>query len=239
MSDWDLAVRTEDGIASVDLNRPEAGNALTQAMMGRLSERLASIGGSREIRTVAIWARGADFCVGRDDSGEVIGGPTRLTRAILDVYATIAQVPVPVVACVQGSALGIGAALAAACDVTLVSDAARFAFPEIERNIPPVLAIGAAMRSVPLKALSYLVYSAEELDARAAVACGLASRAFPAPTFEVDATAFLRALAARPRLVLETIKRFQAKAATLNAEMVSEYAGALLALVRSSISDGL
>ncbi|HSQ02902.1 MAG TPA: enoyl-CoA hydratase-related protein, partial [Burkholderiales bacterium] len=118
-------------------------------------------------------------------------------------------------------------------DITLASSAARFAFPEIEHDIPPTMAMCAALGKVPAKALTYLIYSAEHLNAEQAVAVGLASKVLPQASFAADADAFLWRLAGRPRLVLETIKRYQAKAAHLTPDMASEYAGTLLALVRS------
>jgi enoyl-CoA hydratase/carnithine racemase len=153
--------------------------------------------------------------------------------AVLSVYDAIQAAPIPVVACVQGPAIGFGAALAGASDITLASDAARFSFTEIKHGIPPTMAMAAVLRNVPAKALTYLIYSAQELSAQEAVAFGLASRVLPKATFEQDAEAFVSELAGRPRLVLETIKKFQQHATGLPAPMVSEYAGTLLALVRS------
>jgi enoyl-CoA hydratase len=142
---------------------------------------------------------------------------------VLGSYEAIANVPVPVVGLVHADALGFGAALAVACDITLASANAGFAFPEIEHDIPPTMAMCAALGKVNAKALIWLIYSAEKISAERAVAVGLASRVLPQASFAADADAFLKTLASRPRLVLETIKRYQAKA---------EYAGTLLALVR-------
>jgi enoyl-CoA hydratase/carnithine racemase len=91
----------------------------------------------------------------------------------------------------------------------------------------------AALGKVPAKALTYLIYSAEQVDAEQAVTLGLASKVLPQASFTAAADAFIKKLAARPRLVLETIKRYQAKAAHLTPDMASEYAGTLMALVRS------
>jgi enoyl-CoA hydratase/carnithine racemase len=140
-----------------------------------------------------------------------------------------------VVACVKGKALGFGAALAGCCDITLATDNARFSFPEIEHKSPPTLAMTAVMRSMQRKALAYLVYSAEEVDAATAAGMGLVSRIFPAEQFDRDVDGFLATLATRPRLTLETVKRFQSKAATLGLDMMSEYAGTLMAVVRTAI----
>jgi len=134
---------------------------------------------------------------------------------------------------VQGDALGFGAAIAVGCDITLAASNARFAFPEIEHDIPPTMAMCAALGKVPAKALTWLIYSAEQVDAEQAGTLGLASKVLPQASFAADVEAFLAKLAGRPRLVLETIKRYQAKASQLSPEMASEYAGTLLALVRS------
>ena len=209
-------------------------------MMLRLTERLRDLGRDPDVRVVAIQSRGDDFCRGRDGRGEAqepmsaYEMRSKMMGVILGVYSAIAEVPVPVVSCVQGRAIGFGSALAGGCDITLASDKARFSFPEIEHNIPPTLAMAAVMRSVPYKALTYLIYSGEEIDATTAITFGLASRIYPAASFERDVAGFLAKLAGRPRVTLETIKRFQAKTATLGADMVSEYAGTLLALVRSA-----
>ncbi|MBI4195841.1 MAG: enoyl-CoA hydratase/isomerase family protein [Betaproteobacteria bacterium] len=239
MSEFDFKVTRDGAIARLDLNRPEEGNALTRAMMLRFAQVLRELGAGTQINAIAIGGRGEQFCRGRDGRGESRAGMTpyevrvNMMGAVLDAYQAIRDVPVPVVALVHGDALGFGAALAAGCDITLAAHDARFAFPEIEHDIPPTMAMCAALGKVPEKALVYLIYSAERVDAQRAVTLGLASKVLPQATFAADADAFLEKLASRPRLVLETIKRYQAKASHLTPDMAAEYAGTLLALVRS------
>jgi enoyl-CoA hydratase/carnithine racemase len=239
MSEFDFKVTRDGAIAQVDLNRPEEGNALTRAMMLRFALVLRELGADTGINVITIGGRGAQFCRGRDGKGESRAGMTpyevrvKMMGAVLDSYQAIRDVPVPVVALVHGDALGFGAALAVGCDITLAASNARFAFPEIEHDIPPTMAMCAALGKVPAKALTYLIYSADEVDAEQAVLLGLASKVLPQATFAADADAFIAKLAGRPRLVLETIKRYQAKATLLTPDMASEYAGTLLALVRS------
>jgi enoyl-CoA hydratase/carnithine racemase len=239
MSEFDFKVTRDGAVARVDLNRPEEGNALTRSMMLRFAEVLRELGTDTKINVIAIGGRGGQFCRGRDGRGESRAGMTpyeirvQMMGAVLGAYQAIADVPVPVVALVHGDALGFGAALATGCDITLASSNARFAFPEIEHDIPPTMAMCAALGKVAAKALVYLIYSAEHVSAEQAVMLGLASKVLPQATFAADADAFLGTLASRPRLVLETIKRYQAKAAHLTPDMASEYAGTLLALVRS------
>src|SRR4051812_34960062 len=239
MSEFDFKITREAAVARIDLNRPEEGNGLTRGMMVRLAELLGDLGGGSDVNVVVIEGRGAEFCRGRDGKGESRAGMTpydvrvKLMGAVLGVYQAIADVPVPVIARVHGDALGFGAAMAVGCDVTLAASNARFAFPEIEHDIPPTMAMCAALGKVQAKALTYLIYSAEHVDSAQAVALGLASKVLPQASFAEDFDAFVTRLPSRPRLLLETIKRYQARASQLSPEMASEYAGTLLALVRS------
>jgi 2-(1,2-epoxy-1,2-dihydrophenyl)acetyl-CoA isomerase len=238
MSDFEFTVRRDGAVARVDLNRPDEGNAMTRGMMVQLSKTLAELGADQSVHVVVLEARGAQFCRGRDGKGESRAGMTpyeirvKMMGAVLGSYQAIIDVPVPVVALVQGDALGFGAALAVACDVTLAASNAGFAFPEIEHDIPPTMAMCAALGKVNSKALTWLIYSAEKISAERAAEIGLASKVLAPASFAAEADAFVKTLASRPRLVLETIKRYQAKAEHLTPDMASEYAGTLLALVR-------
>lgn len=240
MADFDFAVSIEERIARIDLNRPDEGNAVTREMMLRLIELLRRLGADPAVNAIALVARGPTFCGGRDGRGEFQGGVSayemreKIFAPVLGVYEAAAATPVPVVACVQGPAIGFGCAMAVACDVTLASDAARFSFPEIEHNIPPTLAISGVMRKIGPKALAYLVYSAQEIDARAAVAAGLASTVYPAASFQAECDRFLKGLATKPRLVLETIKRYQTKAADATPDLAADYAATLMAVMRTA-----
>lgn len=239
MAAHEYPITRDGGVARIDLNRPDEGNALTRAMMLQLAATLRELGSQPDVHVVTLEGRGKQFCRGRDGKGESRAGMTpyeirqKLMGAVLDVYQAVADVPVPVVALVHGDALGFGCATAVGCDITLAASNARFAFPEIEHDIPPTMAMCAALGKVQAKALTYLIYSADAVSADEAVTLGLASKVYPQASFAADADAFVKKLAMRPRLVLETIKRYQAKASQLTPEMASEYAGTLLALVRA------
>lgn len=234
-----FTVRMDGAAARIDLNRPDEGNTLTRAMMVELQELIGHLASQSAVHIVAIEARGSHFCKGRDGRGETIAGMSaydmrhKLYSAVLDSYAVIRAAPVPVLALVQGPAIGFGTALAACCDITIAADKATFALPEIEHGIPPTLAISGIKGQVAPKAISWLVYSAETISAEQAVGCGIASTVVPAADFSARCDAILKKLAGRPRLVLETIKRYQAMAPSLSPEMAYEYAGTLMALMRT------
>ncbi|HVY57201.1 MAG TPA: enoyl-CoA hydratase/isomerase family protein [Xanthobacteraceae bacterium] len=238
MASFEFAVKTEGAVARIDLNRPEEGNAMTRPMMVSLAPLIRRLGECTETHVIVLEGRGDYFCRGRDSRGESTDGLTpyemrvQVMGAVLGVYDAIGAAPVPVVARVHGNAVGFGCAVASACDLALAADTARFSFPEIKHDIPPTLAMSAVIRKVPPKALAYLIYSGQEVSAQEAVQTGLASRVLPQASFAEDFDAFVHELAGRPRLNLETIKKFMTNAAELSSAMTSEYAGTLLALVR-------
>jgi len=220
----ELVVLEDGPIGRIEFNRVEEGNALTRQMMTRLAELVVALAVKHEIKVVSLQARGPIFCRGRDARGEpenlsAYAMRHQIFEPVLGVYAAMAAAPFPVVALVHGNATGFGAAMAAACDITLAAKSARFAFPEIGHNIPPTLAMSTLIRKVPPKMLAFLIYSAKEISAEEAVACGLASTVYPDQTFAQDADGLLRRLAGRPRLVLETIKAYQNRAAELSPAM--------------------
>jgi enoyl-CoA hydratase/carnithine racemase len=224
-------------VVRIRLNRPEQGNPFTPEMMHTFVGLLREHGESAATLVIALTAEGKTFSIGRDPKEpkpekEPTAYELRKTvmAGVLGAYQAIRDTPVPVVACVQGDALGFGAALAGCCDITLVSSAARFAFPEIEHNIPATLGVSAVLPTVPLKAAKWLAYSAEIITAEKALAVGLASKVLPAEGFAGACEQVLSTLAAKPRTTLEVLKLYFSKAPGMPPETASEYAGTLLGL---------
>jgi len=238
MADFQFAIERRGTVGSIDLNRPEEDNKLTRPALVALAGHLRELAADEKLNVLVVKSRGKVFCGGRDGRGEdrsaLSAYELRKTMdAILGVYEAINAAPIPVLALAHGSGIGFGAALAGGCDITLAADTARFAFNEIKHGTPPTLAMSAVLRKVPAKALTYLIYSGAEIDAREALMFGLVSRVIPAEKFAAESEAFVTELASRPRLVLETIKKYQNNATYLPAPMASEYAGTLMAVVRA------
>lgn len=239
MADFEFPVARANGVLRIDLGRPEEGNSVTRGMMRDLAETIRTLSADPEARVLVIEGRGSHFCKGRDGRGESSAGLAphqireQMMGAVLGVYAAINASPIPVVSLVYAPAIGFGAALAGGCDITLASSNAKFAFSEIAHGIPPTLAMAAVMKKVPQKALAWLIFSGAPVTPAEGVAFGLVSKVFEPDSFARDADAFLAELASRPRLVLETIKKFLLTAQDMSAAQQSEYAGTLLALVRS------
>lgn len=223
----------------IDLNRPDEGNALTMEMLDSLRALISDAGSDPDARVVAIVGRGPSFCTGRDTQGHKREGMSvlqvheQVMGRILGFYGAIRHCPIPVVCKVHGDARAFGCALAGAADFTIASSAATFKLDEIEHGSPSTLAMSALVNRVPRKALAWLVCSAEALDAATACSVGLISRVYDATEFDARAESAIALLASRPRIALQTVKKFLARAPELDPEMASDFAGALHAMVRT------
>jgi enoyl-CoA hydratase/carnithine racemase len=239
MSDAGYRVAHAQGVVRITLCRPEAGNKISLPLLHELAHTLSAADADPQVRAVTLQAEGADFCLGRDNSGEKRDGlsvherHTQFIQPILDFYAAVEHCSVPLVSLVQGRALGFGCALAAACDVTLATDSARFALPEILHGIPPTLAMSALQPMVGRKALMYLVYGAKEVDAFAAQRIGLVSHVVTADELQSEATALITAMASRPRVINAAVKEYARTDSAAGSAISSRLAGLLMAVVRS------
>lgn len=235
----------KDAVAAITIDRASDGNQLTIPMLRQLTAAFREAGNS-DAKIITVRSTGQAFCLGRDTrGGPPPGSPpnalqmrTNLIAPILEVYDAIAGAPQPVVCSVQGAAMGFGCALATSCDITIASEAARFCLPELEKNLPPTLAISAMMSRVPQKALTWLVYSMQEIDAQEALQLGLVSYVIPPEQLEVEFNKIVAGLCTRSRDVLIGVKDYFRVSPGLQGRAVADLAGNLLATVFSSVPRG-
>lgn len=200
-------------VGRVHLARPEFGNQLDQEAAHELVDALMEFEGDDVVRAVLLAADGDDFCTGAD-----LDALARLvdasyeanTRSVADlgrVFLTIRGMTKPVVAAVQGRALGDGCGLATACDVVLARDDARFGYPEVRTGFVPAMVMSMLRRSVGEKHAFDLVASGRVVDAAEAERIGLASRVLPAEKFADAVERYVLALAASPTVPMGFTKR--------------------------------
>jgi enoyl-CoA hydratase/carnithine racemase len=153
---------------------------------------------------------------------------------ILQIYDAIAEAPQPVVCAVQGIAHGFGCAMATACDITIAADNARFKLPEMEKDLPPSLAISAMLARVPRKAITWMVYSMEEIDAATAQQLGIVSHVVPGGELDAAVSKLLATMTARSPAALVAVKDYLRSAEHMDPRGARDFAGNLLATVLSS-----
>ncbi len=183
-----LRTRRDGAVFSIVIDRADAGNRLTNAMAAALADALDEAGDSR---VIVIRAQGPDFCLGREMAPPAAGAGVRALDVLRDdaapivaLYGAFGRRPQPVVGVVQGRAWGIGLVIAAVCDLTVAAEDSSFRLGELERGIPPCIAMAPLLDRLPGKALAHLVYTASEKDASWALAAGLVSELVPAAALD-------------------------------------------------------
>lgn len=227
----------EGATATITIDRPAEGNVLTLDMLRALTAALRGAGGT-DAKVILLRSKGSDFCRGRETKSgpppDAITLRNNVLQPILDVYEAMANAPQPIVGAVQGTAFGFGCALAAACDITIAADVARFRLPELEKDLPPTLAMSAMMSRVPRKALTWMVYTTAEIDAQAAYRLGIVSDVVASGGLDAATAKLLSTLTARSRDALLAVKEYLRSAPAMDAQGAASYGGALLSAVLSS-----
>lgn len=234
----DLIVCERDGdITMITLNRPEIGNRVSDPMAGQLADMIDEA--AKESRLILLKGAGQEFCLGREAMGQrgplpeayVLRGKTEV---IFNCYDAFRRSKVPVIGVVQGRAIGFGCALAALCDITIATEKARFQLPEMAHNIMPTIAMSALVDRAPRKALLYLVYSTDEIDAHKALSFGLVSNVVPQSKLESQVNHLVDALKKRPLPALMAVKEYARSAYSMDTRAANDFARNLHATINSS-----
>ena len=236
MSNPILCERDGD-VTTITLNRPEIGNRLSDAMAAQLAEMIDDA--AKQSRLILFKGAGEEFCLGREAMGKAEPpGEAYVVRGKIEVifncYDAFRRSRVPVIGVVQGRAIGFGCALAGLCDITIASDKARFQLPEMAHRIMPTIAMSGLVDRVPRKALIYLVYSTDEIEAHRALSFGLVSNVVPANKLDSAVNDLVDALKKRPLPALMAVKEYTRSAYGMDTQAANDFARNLHATINSS-----
>jgi enoyl-CoA hydratase/carnithine racemase len=225
-------------VATIALARPDAGNRLTNAMAAAVA---AALDASSPCRVIVLRGAGADFCLGRDMQPPKPGSnvsPLEVMREdttpMLELFEAFRRRKQPVVGVVQGRAWGIGTVFAGLCDVTIAATNATFRLAELERGIPPCIALSALLDRMPKKVLAHMVYSTAEMDAATALSAGLVSRIVEPASIEGDVREFIARLLSFGPGTAEAVKLYLDTAPHFNEANAALYGSSVLANVLAS-----
>jgi enoyl-CoA hydratase len=165
-------VEREGEVVRLFLNRPEKANALKSAMLEELRRALQGL----DARVVVLAGRGKTFCGGADVAelkslNSATAGP--FVEKIHNVCKAIRELPVPVVARLHGAVIGAGLEIAAACDLRVAAEDAKFAMPEVRLGIPSVVEAALLPRLMGSGRAAWLVLTGDAIDAHRALEWGL------------------------------------------------------------------
>ncbi len=199
-----IIIQKEGALAVVELNRPEALNALSTAMLAALSEAMVALDADPEVRVIILTGNRRAFAAGADIKAMARATPKEVLISDRRRYWNRMQrIRKPVIAAVTGYAIGGGCELALQCDMIVASETARFAQPEVKLGIMP--GAGGTQRLVkaigPYRAME-MVLTGEPISAQEALALGLVNRVVPVERYLEEAKSLARQIAARPVLAV-------------------------------------
>jgi enoyl-CoA hydratase/carnithine racemase len=202
-----------DGVATIELARPDKRNAVTAQMFAELGEAAERAAGDPGIRAALVKAQGPAFCAGIDVTllGQLAGTRGARFRSFVRTaqrpFQLLAQMDKPVVAAVQGSAVGAGFQLALACDLRVAADDVRFAMLEVRFGLIPDLGGNHRLaRQVGPARAKELIWTGRGVEAEEAERIGLVNRVVAAAALEKEAEGLIREVVASPPIPVSLTK---------------------------------
>jgi len=206
-----LFYEKKENIGLLTINRPEKMNAISQELTAELSQLLDEIENDEKLRVLVITGAGDKAFVAGADINELVNRDARLGRRVSrerqEIFSRIENLHVPVIAAVNGYALGGGLELALACSIRICSEKAQFGAPEVKlgiipgdggtQRLPRLVGHGRAME---------MIITGDFIDAQEAYRIGLVNKVFPPEKLKEAAMELAQKIASRPPLAVRYAK---------------------------------
>ncbi|MBQ0934853.1 enoyl-CoA hydratase [Ideonella paludis] len=204
-TDTVLVQRSDDdrGVVTLTLQRPEAFNSLSEAMLAELQAHLDALKADTQVRVVVLAAAGKAFCAGHD-LREMRAEPSAdyyrsLFGQCAKVMMSIQRLPVPVVAKVQGIATAAGCQLVAQCDLAVAAEHCRFAVSGVNLGLFCSTPAVALSRNMGRKQAFEMLVTGDFISAAEAQRRGLVNRVVPAEELDAEVAKLVDSIVAKPR----------------------------------------
>lgn len=176
-----VIVEVSEGVATLTLNRPQARNALSRDLIDAVRGALDRVKGAEEVRVVVLAARGRSaFCAGGDLASSFGRADSQSfdtsSGAFVDLLLAMFELGKPIIARVQGHALGGGLGLVLACDLAVAAESATFGTPEIRVGLFPMMIMTLIFRNIGRKRAMEMMLTGERVEARRALEMGMLNR---------------------------------------------------------------
>ena len=240
----DIQVETHDHVLTITLDRPEQMNALSAEMADSLAAALTEAGRDADVRVVVVTGAGRAFCAGGDlktmhlraeREKTALGRLEALEASARRLPIILRRLRKPVIAAVNGPAVGWGCDLAVACDIRIAADTARFGELFVKRGlIPDGGALFLLPRLIGWDRAAELIFTARMIGADEAARIGLVTRVVPAADLMTETYRLAAEICANAPLAVQTAKRLMADQQELSIEQAMEQTSFFLTTLRVS-----
>lgn len=206
-----LKPEIQNGIAVVTISRPQAMNALNSRFFAEMDDFVTSLSGRNDVKVVIITGEGKAFVAGADIAEMVDMNPeqgTAFSKTGQNTFSSLEKLEMPVIAAINGFALGGGCELAMACDIRIASNLAKFGQPEVNLGlIPGYAATQRLARHVGLSTALYLLYTADMITADEALRIGLIQKVVEPDQLMTECLAIATKIASKGPGAIKKIKK--------------------------------
>ena len=230
--------RVKDKITYITIDDAKNGNRVSNTMAEKMANMIDAAG--KRGKAVVLRTSGDDFCLGRAVMGE---GPGQLPEAfvmrerfdiVFNFYDSFRRSKIPVIGGVQGKASGFGCAMAALCDITICTDSSMYQLPETSHGIMPTMAMSSLIDRVGRKAITYLTYAADFINAQHALAVGIVSKVVPDNELDNAMDHIIKRIKNIPMPAVHAVKEFSTYSIGQPVPVAEQYARNLHATINSS-----
>ncbi len=225
MSEDHIIVSRDGAVLEIQFNRPEKKNAITNAMYGAMADAVAEVQSNDDIRAVVFTAVGDFFSAGNDikdfaaQSSGALDGPRHVGRFL----EAVIKAEKPIVAAVQGHAVGVGTTMLFQCDLVYIAEDARLTVPFIDLGVVPENASSMTMVDRLGHTRAFALFGlGEPLSGKDAAAWGLANAALPSGEVQPRARAAAQMLASKPAQSMRLTKKLMRDREALMTRMQEE-----------------
>lgn len=228
-----LIKEIDNGIATLTLNRPGQYNALSQLLLTELQQALDAIAADESINVVVLVANGKAFCAGHDLKEMRSSEDREFHQALFQqcgrVMQTIAEMPQPVIAQVNGIATAAGCQLVAQCDLAVASEVSRFAVSGINVGLFCSTPAVALSRNMHRKQAMQMLLTGDFIDADTACQYGLVNTVTSVENIETETRALAEKIAAKSPLAIKMGKRMFYQQLNMGLAEAYDFAGDTMA----------
>ncbi len=222
-----LKLEIKEQIATITLNRPEAMNALNTELYAELNKALTVIEDDSSLRVLIITGQGKAFVAGADIS-EMSGMNSeqgkRFSLIGQDTFNRLSNFKLPVIAAINGFALGGGCEFAMGCDIRIANQFAKFGQPEVNLGlIPGYCGTQRLSRIIGLSNALYLLTTADMIDANEALRLGLVQKVVPAEELISESEKIASKIASKGNMAIKKVKEVTVKGMNMNFYDACEY----------------
>ncbi|MBF6600754.1 MAG: enoyl-CoA hydratase/isomerase family protein [Dehalococcoidia bacterium] len=229
-----LRLERRGNIAELALARPERGNPVDPRFFDELAAAAAALHDDDSVRAVLLTADGDVFSHGWDTTGEAPEGAPPSAREPLP-FRCLELLGPPVIACIEGDAIGAGLELALACDVRIAAEGIIFALPDVVAGMP--LRGGGTQRLPRLVGpgvAAGMILLGEPLDPAAALACGLVNRVVPRGQVRAAASRLAERIATQGPLAVRYAKEAMLRGAAMPLDQALRYETDLTVILQTT-----